>query len=160
MRYFLIILTFFIGCSEKNHKKVYIQDVIPEDNITKNIVIPDKNETIKTPIKEKTVVKPKITKKIIQIKDLNFTEENNTIIYSFNSKKILLFVDSNDFSTQQIDALKKAHKKFYIINNEKLKKFFNIKKLPTMIVTKENNKTKKYEGYLPCEVIKYEIKEN
>jgi len=139
MRLFLIILLFFVGCGEKTqHKKVYIEDILPQKKLTKNS-------------KEKKIQ--------IKIKDLVFTKDSNSFKYSFDTKKILLFINDNKFSKYQLEELNKSKQKFYIVNNKKLIRFFKINKFPTIIITKDNNTTKTYEGYIPNEVLKYELKD-
>ena len=137
MRYFLFILLFFIGCNNQNEKKVYIDDVINSNEIPQQIT-----------------KKPKI----IKIKDLVFYENNNSITYNFNKSKILIFLDNNKYSKLQLKELNKTNIKYYIINNEKLEQHFKIKEYPTILVV-DKNSTKKYEGFIPYEILKYEIKD-
>jgi len=136
MKYILIFLTFFlIGCQKENKSlnKVYIEDVVKPDTIKE---------------------------KIIKIEDLTFYKtDDNKIKYSFTEPKILLFVNNNNFSELQIKELKKIKDKFYIITNQKLINYFNISTFPTIIITKDNNHTKKYEGFIPKEMLNYEIKD-
>jgi len=139
MKYFLIILIFFIGCENKtqNHqnKKVYIEDILPQKKA---------NNTKKTEIK---------------IDNLTFIEDNNNLIYNFDKNQILIFTKKNKFSKLQLEELNKSNQKFYVIHNKKLEKFFKIKQYPTIIITKSNNNIKKYEGFIPNEILQYEIKD-
>jgi len=134
MRYFLFILLFFIGCSNQNEKKIYINDVV-EINST---------------------VKSKSNK--IEIENLTFYEKNSSLSYDFNQSVLLVFVDENKYSQLQLKELNKTHKKFYIISNQKLEKYFKIKKYPTILII-DKNSTKRYEGFIPYEILKYEIKD-
>jgi len=86
---------------------------------------------------------------------LNFKNLN----YKFNDTKLLLFVNQNHYSKLQIKTLQKLKVKFYIINNKRLKKFFKIKVYPTIVMTKDKNHIKTYEGFIPYEILKYEIKD-
>jgi len=134
MKYILIFLTFFfIGCQKENKttNKVYIEDVVDTNNIKS---------------------------KSIKIEDLTFYKTNGKINYSFDTKKILLFVNDNKFSDLQIKELKKLNQKFYIIKNEELINFFNITKYPTIIIT-DGNSSQRYEGFIPKEMLNYEIKD-
>jgi len=138
MKYFLIFLLFLVGCSDtkQKDKKLYIEDVVKTTNTTNT---------------------PKIN--IININNLKFKEIDDNISYNFDTPKILLFIDNSKESTLQIKELKKLNKKYYIIKNSKLIKFFNIVSFPTIVITKDNNNTKKYEGFIPNEILKYELKD-
>jgi len=139
MRYFLLILLILIGCSDKNQKKekIYIEDVVKINELNNSNVV--KNN-------------------IIKIKDLKFYEKNNSISYNFEKIKILVFINGDKYSNLQIKELDKTNVKYYIIDNEKLKQYFKIKEYPTILVI-DKNSTKKYEGFIPYEILKYEIKD-
>ena len=139
MRYFLLILLILIGCSDKNQKKekIYIEDVVKINELNNSNVV--KNNVIK-------------------IKDLKFYEKNNSISYNFEKPKILVFINGDKYSNLQIKELDKTNVKYYIIDNEKLKQYFKIKEYPTILVV-DKNSTKKYEGFIPAEILKYEIKD-
>jgi len=143
MRYFLIILLFFIGCNNsKTEKTIKAEKNIEINNIqTENTI--SKKDAINT----------------IKIKDLIFKIDNNKITYNFNNFKTLLFIDDSKSSKFQIEILNSLNKNFYIIKNKKLIQYFNISTYPTIIITKDINHTKKYEGLIPAEILKYEIKD-
>jgi len=152
MRFIILFALLFIGCNKKNKTKI-------EFNTTNNTTIND--TTIDNITSNFNISKPektKITTKIISIDDINCTKTNNKIIYNFKSKKILVFVDNSKNSTLQLQELNKSKKKFYIIHNQDLENYFNIVSFPTIVIV-DNNSTKKYEGFIPYEVLKYEIKE-
>ena len=134
MRYFLIILLFFIGCNNSKTEKT----IKAEKNIEINNIQ---------------------TENTIKIKDLIFKIDNNKITYNFNNFKTLLFIDDSKSSKFQIEILNSLNKNFYIIKNKKLIQYFNISTYPTIIITKDINHTKKYEGLIPAEILKYEIKD-
>lgn len=148
MKYiFIFLLIFIVGCDNtKNHKSIKKQQ---ETNITQ----------MKQSIKEKPKQKIKKVNKIV-IDDLTFIKQKNDILYSFKSKKILVFLNNNKLSNSQIEELKKLKTKYYIIRNKNLKEYFKIITFPTIIITKDTNHTKKYEGFMPYEILKYEIKDN
>ena len=139
MRYFLLILLVLIGCSDKNQKKekIYIEDVVKINELNNSNVV--KNN-------------------IIKIKDLKFYEKNNSISYNFEKTKILVFINGDKYSNLQIKELDKTNVKYYIIDNEKLKQYFKIKEYPTILIL-DKNSTKKYEGFIPYEILKYELKD-
>jgi hypothetical protein len=114
LRFFIIFIILFLGCSQ---------------------------ETKKAP---KEV---KLKQEIIIIK-------NNKLIYP-KKRVILIFCDNSDYSFAQKEVLKKLNLKFYEINSTKLKSFFNIKYYPTIVIL-ENNKTIKYEKFVPYEMLKEE----
>jgi len=147
MKYiFIFLLVFIVGCDNtQNHKSIKKQ----ETNITQT----------KQTIKEKPKQKIKKVNKIV-IDDLTFIKQKNDILYSFKSKKILVFLNNNKLSNSQIEELKKLKTKYYIIKNKELKEYFKIITFPTIIITKDTNHTKKYEGFMPYEILKYEIKDN
>jgi len=141
MKYFVLFipLFIFIGCNNKPKEKIYIKDVVSEDMISNNTTSNNKNFLIDS--------------------NLTFYTYNNQITYDFNNSKILLFKDNSEDSKLQIQALKKLNLKYHIITTPILIKYFKINKYPTIIITKDNNNTKKYEGFIPSEILKYEIKD-
>jgi len=142
MKYFIILLPFiFLGCNNSKPKedKLYIKDIV-EVNST--------NSTNTTKIQNS-----------MKIENLVFYINDDNITYDFNSSKILLFVDDSQYSSLQIKALKKLNVKYYVIQNAKLLNYFKIQEYPTIIITKDNNNTKKYEGFIPSEILKYELKD-
>ena len=138
MRYFLLILLILTGCNDKNQKKekIYIDDVVKINELNNSVV---KNN-------------------IIKIKGLKFYEKNNSISYNFEKTKVLVFINGNEYSNLQIKELDKTNIKYYIIDNEKLKQYFKIKEYPTILIV-DKNSTKKYEGFIPYEILKYELKD-
>ena len=147
--FFMIILIVFIGCD--NHHTNKIQETNKTIQTNKQKIKQKPTQTNKLQIKQKIIK--------IKIDDLNFTQKSNTLIYNFKQNKILVFLNNNKDSKLQINELKKLKQKYYIIKNQKIKQYFNILTFPTIIITKDNNHTKKYEGFMPHEVLKYEIKE-
>jgi len=143
LRYILFIFTLLlIGCNKTTYQK-------ESDKSTETNKIISTNS------------KPKIKKEIKIIKkfpNLVFKEKNETIFYETNTTNILLFVDNSNLSIAQKEELNKSKIDFYIIKNIKLLNYFDIKKFPTLIIL-EKNKTKKYEGFIPSEVLKYELKD-
>ncbi len=122
-----IFILFFIGCDKKSSnstKKVYISDVIQEEN------------------------------QIIRLDDLEFIKNGNKLEYNFDKPKVLLFFDNSKSSKNQLLELQNI--KYYKAN--KIANYFDIKIFPTIVIINKN-KTKKYEGFIPYEVLKYEIKE-
>jgi hypothetical protein len=139
MKYFIILLPFiFLGCNNSKPKedKLYIKDIV------------EVNSTNTTKIQNS-----------MKIENLVFYINDDNITYDFNSSKILLFVDDSQYSSLQIKALKKLNVKYYVIQNAKLLNYFKIQEYPTIIITKDNNNTKKYEGFIPSEILKYELKD-
>ena len=137
MRYFLIILILlFSGCENNNSHKVVIQTQKPKTKTTK---IETEKELLKFPT-------------------LIFKEKNGKISYETNTTNILLFVNNSDLSLAQKKELNRSKREFYIIKNIKLLNYFDVNKFPTLIIL-EKNKTKKYEGFVPNEVLKYELKD-
>lgn len=104
--------------------------------------------------------KTEIHKEIIiyQNQGLIFRKKNDKIFFDINKTKILLFSDNTNLSKQQIITLKKAKIKFYDINNSEIKDYFKIIKYPTLIILNKH-KIKKYEGFIPIEVLKFELKD-
>ena len=138
MKYILIILFFLInGCSNNSENK-------------------KQNEQIKNLKNDTQIMKNEI--KEIKIDDLIFKEVNGKLKFNFQEKKILIFSNKNNLSNSQIQELKKNNYKFYIIENDELITFFKIRKFPTIIIT-DGKKETKYEGFVPNEVLKYEIKD-
>jgi len=130
---FLILLFFITSCSDnssKKEKKVYIDDVVKID-------LP----------KEKN----------INIEGLIFKKIDNKIFYNFQNQTILVFTNDKSVSNNQITELKKLKHKFYIIKNQEIIEHFQVKIFPTIIIIK-NNIPKKYEGFIPYEVLKFELK--
>jgi thioredoxin-related protein len=130
-----LFILFLIGCNNKKDNNT------PKTNIQKDI-----NKT-----------KSKTQKTIIQIDDINFSKKNS-ISYDFKTKKMLVFIDNSKNSKLQIKEINKSKQKFYIIKNKDLIKHFKIKSFPTILIV-DNNSTKRYEGFIPYEILKYEIKE-
>jgi len=145
MKYFFIIFSFlyFIGCEQQHNNN--------DNNKHFNEFNENKIKTIKSPqtINKSTSIK---------IGDLTFHKEKNNITYSFQKPEILLFIDENQNSKLQLSELKKLNTKFYIIKNVDLINFFNITTYPTIIIT-DGKKTKKYVGFIPAVMLKYEIKD-
>jgi len=138
LRYFLIILILLLsGCENNNSHKVVIQK--------------QKAET-------KTNTKIETEKELLKLPTLVFKEKNGKISYETNTTNILLFVDNSNLSLAQQEELNRSKRKFYIIKNIKLLNYFDVKKFPTIIIL-DKNKTKKYEGFVPNEVLKYELKD-
>jgi hypothetical protein len=135
LRYILLIFSLLlIGCNNQTtSKKIHSEN----------------NETI--------MVKKQI-KTIAKFPNLIFKEKNNNIFYETNKTNILLFSNDNKLSITQKEVLNKNKIHFYSIKNDKLKKYFNINIFPTIIIL-DKNSTKKYEGFIPNEVLKYEIKD-
>ena len=136
MKYFFIIFLFFyfVGCDNKKN----INSQQTEITIS--------NETIKS------------QPKIIKVDDLEFIENNNTFSYHFENQVILFFSDDSKESKLEQKELKSLNKKFYIIKKPKLIEFFKIVKYPTILIIDKNN-TKKFEGFIPAIMLKYEIKD-
>jgi len=135
LRYFIIIFTlFFIGCNDSASDKQNIQ------NSNSNVI--EKKEPIE----------------IAKFPNLIFKEKNNTIFYETNSTNILLFTDDSKLSTAQIEELNKSKRTFYLIKNKKIMDYFGINSFPTIIIL-DKNSSKKYEGFVPNEVLKYELKD-
>jgi thioredoxin-related protein len=94
----------------------------------------------------------------IKIEDLVFEKGNGKLKFHFKNEKILLFSNGGDLVKSQIEELKKGGYKFYVIKNDELITLFKIHKFPTIIITDGKNE-KRYEGFIPNEVFKYEIKD-
>jgi hypothetical protein len=143
LRYILIIFSLLlIGCNNQTtSKKAHSES----------------NETVSLIETQPIIVKKQI-KTIAKFPNLIFKEENNTIFYETNTTNILLFTNDNKLSLIQKEELTKYKTDFYSINNDKLKKYFKINIFPTIIIL-DKNSTKKYEGFIPNEVLKYEIKD-
>ncbi|RUM57252.1 MAG: hypothetical protein DSY40_01030, partial [Nautilia sp.] len=73
-------------------------------------------------------------------------------------KQILVFINNSTLSKEQIEELKKNKINFFKTSNKELENYFDIKIFPTLIII-EKNKTKKYEGFIPSEILKYELKD-
>ena len=133
---FFVILVFMIACDNKdnNHKE------------NKNPTQKEKN--ISNIVKTENIPNKKIK------------EENKKmdLLSSFKDKSLLLFVDDSKISQNQIKELNNYKQKFYKIDNDELKLHFNIKSYPTIIIV-DKNKTKKYEGFIPYQILKYELKD-
>jgi len=135
MKYiFFLILILFIGC-QSNTKKTEKK----ENNISIN-----------------NNIQKKENQNLIIIKDgnLSFKFLNNKLLYPKN-KTILLFKDNSFYSKEEERILKRLNLKFFISNNEYLKKYFNITIYPTIVVL-DKNKTIKYENFTPYEILKAE----
>ena len=132
MRYILtfILIIFFSGCDKK------IKSTKLESNKTNNIT--------------------KTQKPITLIKFNKFTLKfkNNKLIYP-TKKTIILFDNNNTYSKTQENVLNKLNIKFYKTNNIYLEKYFKIEYYPTIIIL-DKNKTIKYEGFTPYEILKAE----
>ena len=135
MKYiFFIALFLFIGCqSNTNHTEKKENNISINNNIQK-----------------------KENQNFIVIKDgnLSFKFLNNKLIYPKN-KTIILFEDNSFYSKEEEKVLKRLNLKFFISNNEYLKKYFNITIYPTIVVL-DKNKTIKYENFTPYEILKAE----
>jgi len=135
MKYiFFIALFLFIGCqsntkhTEKKENNISINNNIQKKENQNFIVIKDGN--------------------------LSFKFLNNKLIYPKN-KTIILFKDNSFYSKEEEKVLKRLNLKFFISNNEYLKKYFNITIYPTIVVL-DKNKTVKYENFTPYEILKAE----
>jgi len=106
---------------------------------------------------KKSIPKKTIHIQKIEVKDLTFTIKEHHFSYDFNQSKILVFLDASKASTFQIDALNDLNKTYYVINKPELIKYFNINRYPTIIITKDINHTKRYEGFIPSQMLKYEL---
>jgi len=143
MRYILIIFSIFIvGCNNHSENKN------EKENLNQKVITSQKPPKIES----------KKKKDIIKIEDLVFEKINEKIKFNFQNRKILLFSNGGNLSKSQIDELKKGGYKFYVIKNNELITFFKIHKFPTIIIT-NGKKEKRYEGFIPNEVLKYEIKD-
>jgi len=143
LRYFIIILAlFFIGCNNTNSHSEK-KEVKNNKTITKKVVRP---------------IKTISTTEIAKFPTLVFKEKNGKISYETNTTNILVFTDDSKMSNAQIKELNKSKRNFYIIKSIKLLNYFDIKKFPTLIVL-EKNSSKKYEGFVPNEVLQYELKD-
>ncbi len=132
-----LILIFIISCSDTKQTTTQTSKQTPNKQITKT--------------------KKTLSPKIIKVDDLVFREFNDSITYHFDKVVILAFLDNSKLSQNQKVELQHIKQKFYIIKNEKLKNFFKIQTYPTIIVI-EQNKTKKFNGFVPRVVLNYEIK--
>jgi len=135
MKYiFFLALILFIGCQNKiKHSEKKESNISINNNIQKK-----ENQNFL----------------IIKEGDLNFKFLNNKLIYP-NKKIIILFKDNSFYSKEEERILKKLNLKFFISNNEYLKKYFNITIYPTIVVL-DKNKTIKYENFTPYEILKAE----
>jgi hypothetical protein len=130
LRYILLIFSLLlIGCNNQTNSKIKTQ---PELKIQSKI--------------------------IVKFPNLVFKEKDNTIFYETNTTNILLFTNNNKLSQEQKKEFINNKINFYSIKNDKLKEYFNIDIFPTIIIL-DKNSTKKYEGFIPNEVLKYEIKD-
>ena len=137
MRYILVvILVFFVACSKESNKN--------EVNITKKTNVN---------IKNKALQEKNSTKKII-LNDFELIFENNKLVYP-NKKVVLFFENNNTYSKAQEVVLKKLKTKYIKANSKFLQDYFNITLFPTIIVL-DNNKTLKYENFVPYEILKAE----
>ena len=136
MRYILtlFLVVLFSGCNKKTDSKTT-------------------NRTVAVNINKKNNPKKHITD-IIKIKfngfELKF--KNNKLIYP-KEKTIILFDNNNTYSKTQKKVLNKLNVKYYKTNTSFLEKYFNIQYYPTIIVL-DKNKTIKYEGFTPYEILK------
>ena len=89
---------------------------------------------------------------------LIFFEQNREISYKIEKKQILVFINNSTLSKEQIEELRKNKIDFFKTSNKELENYFDIKIFPTLIII-EKNKTKKYEGFIPSEILKYELKD-
>jgi hypothetical protein len=121
----------FFGCTSQNTKKKIIEKT-----------------------EKKTQIKKVKNTQTISLNDINLTFKNNKLIYPKN-KTVLLFEDNSTASKMQEIILKKLNTKFKKTDNPFLKEFFHIKTFPTIVVL-ENNKTIKYENFVPYQILKAE----
>ena len=106
---------------------------------------------------KKSIPKKTIQIQKIEVKDLTFTIKEHNLTYDFNQSKILVFLDASKDSTFQEDALNDLNKTYYVINKPDLIQYFHINTYPTIIVTKDINHSKRYEGFIPSQMLKYEL---
>jgi len=136
LKYILFTLYFIllIGCNNhsSNNKNREIKDNIPKSQ-------------------QKEVIK-NFNNKLI------FFEKNREISYKIEKKQILVFINNSTLSKEQIEELRKNKIDFFKTSNKELENYFDIKIFPTLIII-EKNKTKKYEGFIPSEILKYELKD-
>ncbi|EDM24604.1 hypothetical protein FE773_08590 [Caminibacter mediatlanticus TB-2] len=137
MKYILtFILIFFLGCSKKENSE---EKKPIETNTTKT---------------KQTKNKKTYSKIIIKINDFNLTIKNKKLIYP-KKKIIFLFENNSTYSKMQEEVLNQMKLQYIKTDNEFLKKFFNIKTFPTIVVL-DKNKTIKYENFVPLEILKAE----
>ena len=137
----IFILLFLTGCNNKTK-----QHNINETNETKTI---EKNKTGEINRGERETQEI-----IITLNDINLTFNKNKLIYPKN-KTVILFEDNSTISKTQELVLNKLKIKYVKTDNPFLKKYFNIKIIPTIIVL-DKNKTVKYENFVPYEILKAE----
>ncbi len=127
--FILMFLTIsLIGCSKKEEKN---------NKITKTITDKEGN-----------------TIKIVSLKEFNLTFKNDSLIYP-NQKRVILFCDNSNICKSQEDILKKLNVNYSKTYNTFLMEHFKIENIPTTIVL-DKNKTIKYEGFAPYEILKAE----
>ncbi|MEO1958297.1 MAG: hypothetical protein ABGX23_01965 [Nautiliaceae bacterium] len=127
--FILMFLTIsLIGCSKKEEKN---------NKIIKTITDKEGN-----------------TIKIVSLKEFNLTFKNDNLIYP-NQKRVILFCDNSNACKSQEDILKKLNVNYSKTYNTFLMKYFKIENIPTTIVL-DKNKTIKYEGFAPYEILKAE----
>jgi hypothetical protein len=127
--FILMFLTIsLIGCSKKEEKK---------STLTKTIT--DKNGN---------------TIKIVSLKEFNLTFKNDNLVYP-NQKRVILFCDDSKTCKSQEEILKKLDVNYSKTYNTFLMEYFKIENIPTTIVL-DKNKTIKYEGFAPYEILKAE----
>jgi len=169
MKFFsiFILVVLFSGCNKK-HKQIHEKNTTDtnitkikintsEKNISKKIEKPEKKLPPLQKVIETVIQNDKNIKNII-IKDLIFIKKNDKLYFSFKHTKILLFLNDSTYSKLELKEIKKLKKNFYIIKNKDLIDFFNITKYPSIVILKQKT-AKKYEGFMPYEVLKYELKD-
>ena len=163
MRFFSIflIVVLFTGCHHKKKVHKNTDNNTTEKNITEKNVTEsnqsniEKNKTL--PPLPKVIESDSNIKNII-IQDLVFIKRNDKLYFSFKHTKLLVFLNDNTYSKLEKKELKKLKSHYYIIKNKDLIQFFNIKKYPSIVILKHKT-AKKYEGFMPYEILKYEIKD-
>ncbi len=135
MKYILPIILIFIGCFEEKKQK-------PQETKTQQTQI-----STKTQKKENNLM-------VISLKDLNLTFKDNSIVYP-KKRVIILFRKNSTKCKMQENILKKLNLNFYKTDNIYLKNYFKINIYPTIIIL-DKNKTLKYEGFIPYEILKAE----
>ena len=144
MKYILAFITAVLitACSNSQHK-----------NSQTGKTAENNNSTVKKEV-NKTVKKPKVKIKTVNIGDLNLTFKNGKLLYP-PEKTVILFENNNTYSKIQEMVLDKLNVKYYKTGSEFLQNYFNINTYPTIVVL-ENNKTVKYENFTPYEILKAE----
>lgn len=127
-------ILFFAGCNgKKETKKLEVNlSQLPEVNITS----------------------PKIV--VYQLgKELNLTFKNGKLVDYPPKRTYLLFTDGGKFSKIEERFLKELEIPYYPVRDSDLAKEFNISEYPTIVIL-DRNRTIKYEGFTPYEILKAE----